>query len=144
MTNRSRVGGFGLLLVMLLSATLIGTSIAKTMPLAPSSQIPAAEGKAQLRKTKNGNIEIKLTLKHLAPPERIVPGANVFMVWVRGMEPGAQAQNLGALRVDKNLDGKLKSTTALTSFDLFITCEPSQTVTFPGQPELMPLHYVDH
>ena len=144
MTVRSKVGGFGLLLVLLLSATLTGTSIAKTMPLAPSSQIPAAEGKAQLHKTKNGNVEIKLTLKHLAPPERIVPGSNVFMVWVRGLAPDAQAQNLGALRVDKNLNGKLKSTTALSSFDLFITCEPSQTVTVPGMLELMPLHYVDH
>jgi hypothetical protein len=114
-----------------------------TMPLTASTQIPAAEGKAKLHKTKNGNVEIKLTYKHLAPPERIVPGANVFMVWVRGLAPDAQAQNLGALKVDKNLNAKMTAITALPSFDLFITCEPSQTVTAPGSPELLPLHYVN-
>jgi hypothetical protein len=131
-------------MLMLLTWTIASTCTAKTMPLAGSPQIPAAEGKVRLNKTKNGNVEIKLTVKHLAPPERIVPGANVFMVWVRGLAPDAQAQNLGALRVDKNLNGKMTAITALPSFDLFITCEPSQTATAPGSPELLPLHYVNN
>lgn len=143
MKTTFRVAGITSMLVLLLSWTIASTCAAKTMPLAGSPQIPAAQGKAKLSKTKNGNVEIKLTVKHLAPPERIIPGANVFMVWVRGLAPDAQAQNLGALRVDKNLNGKLTAVTALPSFDLFITCEPSQTVTTPGSPELMPLHYVN-
>jgi hypothetical protein len=144
MNTRWGFAALGPIFAMLLSAIIVTTCTARTMPLAPSSQIPAAQGKAQLHKTKNGNVEIKLTLKHLASPERIVPGANVFMVWVRGLAPDAQAQNLGALRVDKNLNAKMTAITALPSFDLFITCEPSQTVTVPGSPELLPLHYVDH
>ena len=144
MKTTLRVAGFSSMLVLLLSGTIATTCVAKTMPLAGSSQIPAAEGKAKLHKTKNGNVEIKLTIKHLAPPERIVPGANVFMVWVRGLAPDAQAQNLGALRVDKNLNAKMTAITALPSFDLFITCEPSQTVTVPGSPELLPLHYTSN
>lgn len=143
MKTRLRVAATTSMLVLLLSWTIANTCTAKTMPLVGSSQIPAAEGKARLSKTKNGNVEIKLTVKHLAPPERIVPGANVFMVWVRGLAPDAQAQNLGALRVDKKLNGKMTAITALPSFDLFITCEPSQTVTTPGSPELLPLHYVN-
>ena len=138
-----RIAGFTSVLALLLSGTIATTCIAKTMPLGASQQIPAAEGTAQLHKTKNGNVEIKLKIKHLAPPERIVPGANVFMVWVRGLGPDAQAQNLGALRVDKNLSAKMTAITAMPSFDLFITCEPSQTVTAPGSPELLPLHYVN-
>ncbi len=138
----SRVAGVVTLLVLLLSGTIASTCAAVTMPLTGSSQIPAAQGTARLHKTKNGNVEIKLSIKHLAPPERIVPGANVFMVWVRGLAPDAQAQNLGALRVDKKLNAKMTAITALSSFDLFITCEPSQTVTTPGSPELLPLHFV--
>ena len=140
----SRIARFGSLLVLLLSGTIATTSTAMTMPLTSSPQIPAAEGKAKLSKTKNGNVEIKLTLKHLAPPERIVPGSNVFMVWVRGLGPDDQAQNLGALKVDKKLNAKMTAVTALSSFDLFITCEPSQTVTTPGSPELLPLHYANN
>jgi hypothetical protein len=140
----SRLAGFASMLVLLLSGPIASTCTAMTMPLTGSPQIPAAEGKARLHKTKNGNVEIKLTIKHLAPPERIIPGANVFMVWVRGLGPDAQAQNLGALKVDKKLNAKMTAITALPSFDLFITCETSQTVTAPGTPELLPLHYVNN
>jgi hypothetical protein len=141
MTTSLRAVRLTSIFVLLLSGIIVGTCTAETMTLGPSPQIPAAEGKAHLSKTKNGDVEIKLTIKHLAPPERIVPGANVFMVWVRGLARDAQAQNLGALRVDKELNAKMTAITALTSFDLFITCEPSQTVTVPGTPELLPLHY---
>jgi hypothetical protein len=109
--------------------------------LGSSPEIPAAEGTARLRATRNGNTEIKLSVKHLAPPARITAGAGVFVVWARGLAPGAAAQNLGALRVDKNLNGKLTATTPMTSFDLFITCEESQTTPTPGTPELLPLNH---
>lgn len=126
----------------LLTCTLSNSHAAVTLPLESSSEVPAAEGKVRLNHTKNGNIEIRLNVKHLAPPARISPGANVFVVWSRGQSPGAEAQNLGALIVDKNLNGKLRATTALSSFDLFITCELSQTVTAPAPLELLPVHYV--
>ena len=78
---------------------------------------------------------------HSTPPGRIIPGAEVFVVWACGLASGAQAQNLGALKVDKNLNGKITAVTAMPSFDLFITCEQSQTVTVPASPELLAVHY---
>ncbi len=112
-----------------------------TYQMGASTEIPAAQGKVRLHQTKNGNTEIKLAVKHLAPPGRIVPGSDLFVVWVRGLAPGSAAQNLGALKVDKRLNGKLATTTPLTSFDLFITCEQSPLATIPASPELMPVHY---
>ena len=44
--------------------------------------------------TKNGNVQIKLRVKHLAPPGRITPGAQVFVVWARGAEPGAEPERV--------------------------------------------------
>jgi hypothetical protein len=111
------------------------------MQLGTSSEIPGAEGVVKLRQTSNGNTEIKLAVKHLAPPARIEPTSAVFVVWVRGLEAGGLPQNLGALRVNKNLSGKLKAVTPLREFDLFITCEGTQTVTAPTSTELLPLHY---
>jgi len=130
-----------MLTMLLLSGGVATAGAAATLPLQSSSEIPAAEGKVRLHSTKNGNVEIKLSVKHLAPPGRIVAGSNVFVVWTRGLAPGAEAQNLGALKVDKNLSGRLTAVTAMSSFDLFLTCEQSQTVTFPAGPELLPLHY---
>lgn len=136
-----KVIGLSALLGLSLIATAANASSKVNLVLGASSQIPAAEGKVQLRHTVNGNIEIRLSIKHLAPPGRIVPGANVFVVWARGLAPGAEAQNLGALVVDKNLNAKLKAVTAMPAFDLFITCEQGQTATLPTAPELLPANY---
>jgi hypothetical protein len=142
MKNLSRAAGYGALLVLLLAGSVTTAGAATTLRLGSSPEIPAAQGKVRLRNTRNGNVEIKLEVKHLAPPGRITPGGSVFVVWTRGLAAGAQAQNMGALVVDKNLKGKLTAVTALSSFDLFITSEQSQSVTYPATPELLPLHYM--
>jgi len=136
-----RTAGTGLLLSVLLVCGAVDANAKAALPLGSSSQIPAAQGDVRLRTTRNGNVEIRMQIQHLAPPARIVAGASVFVVWLRGQEAGAVAQNLGALRVDKNLGAKFTTVTALPSFDLFITCEQSQTTTIPSEPELLPLHY---
>ena len=138
MRNQRQAVIVGVLLMGLIAAACS----AATLHLGASSQIPAAEGKVKLHQTSSGNTEIKLTVKHLAPPARIDPTSSVFVVWVRGLESGAQPQNLGALRVNKNLSGKLETTTSLRAFDLFITCEGVPTATSPAATELLPLHYV--
>jgi hypothetical protein len=143
MKDHLRAAARGTVLALLLASGVATMAAAVTLALGSSPLIPAAQGKAQLRGTKNGNVQVKLTVKHLAPPERITPGANVFVVWVRGLAPGSEAQNLGALIVDKNLNGKLTAVTAMSSFDLFITCEQSQTTLLPAPPELLPLHYTN-
>lgn len=141
MHDQRRAARRGALLGLLLAGFLAATGAAATMPLGRSAEIPAAEGKVKLRQTSNGNTEIKLNVKHLAPPARIDATSAVFVVWVRGLETGALPQNLGALRVNKNLSGKLEAVTSLREFDLFLTCEGTQTVTAPTTMELMPLHY---
>jgi len=137
-----RAAGCIALLTLLMSGGVAAISEALTLPLGSSSVIPAAQGKVRLHSTKNGNVEIKLNVKHLASPGLITPGASMFVVWARGLAPGAEAQNLGALKVDKNLNGKLTAVTAMSSFDLFITCEQSQTVTVPATLELLPVQFM--
>jgi hypothetical protein len=135
-----RTARFGALLILLLVGGVTTATAGATLPLGNSSEIPAAQGKVSLHSTKNGNVKITLSVQHLAPPGRIIPGAEVFVVWARGLALGSEAQNLGALRVDKKLNGKLTAVTAMPSFDLFITCEQSQTATVPGSLELLPVH----
>ena len=142
MHNHSLAARRGAILGVMLAGVIAATCAAATIRLGSSSEIPAAEGQVKLRQTSNGNTAIKLTVKHLAPPARIDPTSAVFVVWVRGLETGAQPQNLGALKVNKNLSGKLDTGTSMRAFDLFITCEGTQTVTAPTGAELLPLHYV--
>jgi hypothetical protein len=99
--------------------------------LTSSPDIPGAQSTAKVSTTDNGNTQIDLIVEHLASPERVDPGATIYVVWVRGNTAEAQSQNLGALKVDDNEKGSISATTPLRSFDLYITAEASQLSTAP-------------
>jgi hypothetical protein len=104
--------------------------------MSASPAIPSAEADVKVAKASNDNTSIDLSVKHLALPEKLTPPENVYVVWVRSTKD-APAQNIGALTVNQNLDGKLETVTALRHFDLFVTAEPSGQVQQPtGQPLL--------
>ncbi len=125
-----------------LSIGLTGAAAASTkFVLGSSTDIPAAQGYLKVKDTNNGNVELRLSVKHLAPPGRVVPGASVFVVWVRGLAAGTDAQNLGTLKVNSNLSGRFRSVTPMQSFDMFMTCEQSATVLYPSGPQLLPVHF---
>lgn len=105
-----------------------------------SSVVPAAEGVAKFGKAPNGNTSIDLTVKHLADPQKLTPAASNYVVWLRA-DRDASAQNIGALSVDKDLVGRLKTVTALRSFDLSVTAEASGQAQDPtGEPLLWTSH----
>ena len=119
-------------------ATLIVTGLAtwscagsNQLRLTSSPDIPGAQSTAKVSTTGNGNTQIDLIVEHLASPERVDPGATIYVVWVRGNEAEAQSHNLGALKVDDNEKGRISATTPLRSFDLYITAEASQLSTVP-------------
>lgn len=101
-----------------------------------SPKVPAAEGSVKFGKAANDNTSIDLEVKHLADPEKLTPPAQVYVVWIRPAA-GAPAQNIGALVVDKNLTGRLKTVTALHAFELLVTAESSRVPAEPtGEPLL--------
>lgn len=110
--------------------------------LANSPEIPAAQGVLKLKGTRNGNTQLNLSVRHLALPGRIVPGANVFVIWARGLAYGTDAQNLGVLKVKNDLSARFQSVTAMQSFDFFLTCEESPTALTPSGPQLLSAQYV--
>ncbi len=109
---------------------------ARTVRMMTSSEIPAAQGTAKASKTDNDNTILEVEVRHLAPAERMAPGATTYVVWVRAAGQYTP-QNLGALRVDKDLRGTLKSVTPLKAFDVFITAEPSPTTMTPTSAHLL-------
>jgi hypothetical protein len=44
--------------------------------------VPAADGVTEVRRDENGNAPLDIKVDHLAPPERIAPGATSYVVWV--------------------------------------------------------------
>jgi hypothetical protein len=107
-----------------------------------SPAIPSAEATAKFGAEKNGNTSIDLKVKHLADPRKLTPPANNYVVWLRAA-PTAPAQNIGALTVNKNLEGTLDTVTALKSFDLFVTAEASPQTQQPAGPPLLWTSHTD-
>jgi hypothetical protein len=93
--------------------------------------VPAAQGQVKAKSGDNGNTLVEVDVKHLAHPKAVNPDADTYVVWAQEGD-GGPVQNLGALQVDKNLEGKLKTVTPLKHFSLFITPEPSATADTPS------------
>lgn len=104
--------------------------------LAASSALPAAEGTLTCAKAANDNTAVDLKVKHLANPDRLTPPAAVYVVWTKA-DKDAPPQNIGALKVDGDLTGRLETVTALRRFELFVTGEATGQAPAPsGEPLL--------
>ena len=141
MKTHFKSAALGALLALLVAGSMTTANAARPFPLGSSPEIPAARGEVRLQTTRNGNVQIKLRVENPAPAGRIIPGAEVFVLWARGLAAGSEAQNLGALKVDGNLNGRITAITPMPTFDLFITCEQSQTAIVPARLQLLPFHY---
>jgi len=125
-----------LLLVSSFVATTILIGCSSPTHLTTSREVPAARGTVKTNLTENGNTRVELEVKHLANPQDIKPQANTFVVWA-SPRTGESPQNLGALQVDQNLNGKIQTSTPLQSFQLFITAEASPYVKSPSGDKLL-------
>jgi hypothetical protein len=101
---------------------------------------PAAMGKVITDNDRNGNTGVDIEVKHMASPGSLTPAKTTYIVWIqpRGKDP----EVLGALRVNENLEGSLKSSTTYKDFDVFVTAEdnlkpesPSSMVVLKGSVE---------
>jgi hypothetical protein len=111
---------------------------AVTMSVSPDT--PAAQGKVKFDKTNDGNISINLEVKYLADPQKLQPPAAIYVVWVSS-DKNSPAQNIGALKVDKDREGTLKTVTPLHAFQLFVTAEANGQIQTPAGPRLLWTEY---
>ncbi|MDQ2834617.1 MAG: hypothetical protein M3Y50_12925 [Acidobacteriota bacterium] len=97
--------------------------------------VPAATATVKVQRDKdNGNTKIDLKVSHLARPSSLTPPASVYIMWVHAR--GSDAVKQGAIGVDKDLKGELKSVTVLKEFDLLVTAEQSDSATAPSGVEI--------
>jgi len=109
-------------------------------PMSTSPTNPAAQGQVKFKKATNDNTSIDLEVKHLADPQKLTPPAQNYVVWTRANKDAAP-QNIGALSVDDDLTGTLKTVTPLHSFELFISAESSGQVQTPTGVPLLWTNY---
>ncbi|HUY81018.1 MAG TPA: hypothetical protein VMU92_04780 [Acidobacteriaceae bacterium] len=128
---------FAIVMVALLAVWPFSSG--KKYHMTSSADVPAAVGIVKVQNDKdNGNVKLDIKVDHLARPASLTPSADAYIVWIR--PSGGEALKQGAIGVDKNLSGELKVETVSKDFDLFITAEQSNSVTFPSGVQVLRTH----
>lgn len=125
--------------VLATGVVLLGTQVgcsnlmfwrSKPQVMHSAASVPASKGTVKTTKGDNGNTNVAIRVEHLALPSRIVSDATVYVVWIQPM--GGEKQNVGALTIDKDLEGRLDTVTAHHRFSVMVTPEPSGQATQPS------------
>jgi outer membrane protein OmpA-like peptidoglycan-associated protein len=91
---------------------------------------PEAKGEAEVE-AKKGATTIEVSVENLVDPTSLGAEFLTYVVWV--VSPDGRASNTGEIELDQSGKGKLKATTPLQTFSLFVTAEPYFAVRQPGE-----------
>jgi outer membrane protein OmpA-like peptidoglycan-associated protein len=98
--------------------------------LKSSSLAPNAAGEATVE-AKQGVTRIEAAVAGLVEPTKLGAEFLTYVVWV--VSPEGRASNIGEIQLDSSGKGKLKATTPLQTFSLFVTAEPYFAVRQPSE-----------
>lgn len=108
---------------------------AKKVSMTPGKEDPAAHGTVSVSTTKNGNTKVDITTKALAQPSALTPQENTYVVWFQ--PEGKSPQDVGSLKVNNHLDGKLETTVPYRRFKVIITAEQQRDIDSPHGPRVL-------
>ncbi len=115
--------------VGLLAVSQAGCAGAPKQTMESSVENTSGQGTVSAKAGPNDNTQIEVRVKHLSEPARVASDASVYVVWIQPRN--AEIQNVGALKVDADLVGKLDTTTPHRTFTLTVTPEPSARMAAP-------------
>src|SRR5581483_1504417 len=125
-----RMKRFNIALLVVLSFFLTILAWCREDRLTNTGATPAAMGKVTTNNDRNNNTDIEVHVKHMAAPQSLTPAKTAYLVWVQPR--GKEAELVGALRVNEDLEGSLKATTPYKDFDIFITAEDTMRPDTPS------------
>jgi hypothetical protein len=121
--------------MIILFVMMMTQSCAHKIAFATSSVVPAAEGSVKVKKDKNNNYNIDLSVIRLADPKRLSPSKQLYVVWMDADQNGTK--NIGQLKtssgmLSKTLKSSLKTVSSVKPTRIFITAEDDAAVQYPG------------
>jgi len=103
---------------------------ATKIALISTGAIPEAHGEAKVE-AKTGATYIEADVAGLAQPTKFGAEFLTYVLWA--VSPEGSTYNLGEVRIDAAGQGKLKTSTQLQAFSLFVTAEPYFSVRQPSE-----------
>ena len=98
----------------------IGGGMTKVNLIATGA-VPDAYGEAKVEARK-GSTSVEAEVKGLAQPTKFGATFLTYVLWA--VSPEGSTYNLGEVRINSAGEGRLKTSTQLQAFSLFITAEP--------------------
>jgi hypothetical protein len=126
---------FALMMPAVLCLALFWPFGGKTIRMASAKEVPAAHGVIHAKINRNGNTQVDINARALAKPSALTPPEETYVVWFQ--PPGHDPTNEGALKVDGNLNGDLKTETPYKDFKVFITAEKYAQLRQPEGPTVL-------
>ncbi len=126
--------------VILLAFLMTLGSCATNVKFPVSPIAPAAEGAATIKKDKNQNYVIELTVKYLTNPDRLIPPKQFYVVWIE-TDDGTN-MNLGMLVSNNTNKASLRSVTSSRPSKIFITAEDAGDANIPSNQEVFRTEYI--
>ena len=111
------------------------SSCARKISFEDSSVVPGASGTVKVKKDKNNNYDIQISLSNLAKPDKLQPSKHSYVVWMETADN--VTKNIGLINTSSGfLGGKLKSSFETVSpskpTKIYLTAEDDVAVQFPG------------
>ena len=103
---------------------------ATKIALVATGAVPQAHGEAKVE-AKTGATSIEADVAGLTPPTRFGAGFLTYVLWA--VSPEGSTYNLGEIRINEAGAGKLKTSTQLQAFSLFVAAEPYFSVRQPSE-----------
>jgi hypothetical protein len=126
----------GVLALAALVVTLSSLAFGDEFKMRSSEYTPATIAVVHANSDRNGNLDITLDAKHLAPPDRLSQPHQAYVIWIQA--PGKQPEELGQLRVNTdNMEASFRTKTPYHSFDIFVTAEDNTRPEMPSSVEVL-------
>jgi outer membrane protein OmpA-like peptidoglycan-associated protein len=103
---------------------------ATKIALVATGAIPGAHGEAKVE-AKTGATSIEADVAGLTPPTKFGAEFLTYVLWA--VSPEGSTYNLGEIRINSAGAGKLKTSTQLQAFSLFVAAEPYFSVRQPSE-----------
>ena len=117
-------------LVLVGGALMLASCAGGGRQLSRGSDIPSAVGDVRFLPMGTEGLGIDLRVQNLPDPEQLSPPGYTYVAWVQAGRDEAP-RNVGALNMNPDLSGELRTLTPLAFAELFVTAEAAADVERP-------------
>lgn len=133
-SNTNTAGGLTIPAFFLVVSIFL-SSCSQKVNFIRSAVVPAADGRVKIDKDGNNNYSIDVFVENLAPPSKLNPPKEVYVVWMETERNGTQ--NLGQLVTSSGLfsnalEASLKTVTPYKPIRIVVTAEDETDLQSPG------------